>query len=258
MFTTPTINGYKRYRSYSLAPDRAIWGRDNRGVMIRVLGGAQYAEQLSAAEVDLAALAAGIEAGGVKLWGLQGEIDRINREIAALGAVNLAALDELSSARERKTFLDSQNADLVDAMTTLEDAIRKIDGETRELLGSTFHTVNQHFGRMFPSLFGGGSARLVMTGDEILDAGVVSVMAADDESEPALNTPVQAFAQVGDVVYVALPAVGSELVAWNLVVGVLLTFVAVAVGAGMRLPSARRAVAGGARRSTGARRVRAH
>jgi glutamine synthetase len=39
-FTTPTINGYKRYRSYSLAPDRAIWGRDNRGVMIRVLGGA--------------------------------------------------------------------------------------------------------------------------------------------------------------------------------------------------------------------------
>ena len=40
LFTTPTINGYKRYRSYSLAPDRAIWGRDNRGVMIRVLGGA--------------------------------------------------------------------------------------------------------------------------------------------------------------------------------------------------------------------------
>src|SRR5207302_10114102 len=39
-FTTPTINGYKRYRSYTLAPDRAIWGRDNRGVMIRALGGA--------------------------------------------------------------------------------------------------------------------------------------------------------------------------------------------------------------------------
>ncbi|PDT88347.1 glutamine synthetase [Bradyrhizobium sp. Y36] len=43
VFTTPTINGYKRYRSYSLAPDRAIWGRDNRGVMIRVLGGANDA-----------------------------------------------------------------------------------------------------------------------------------------------------------------------------------------------------------------------
>ena len=57
-------------------------------------------------------------------------------------------------------------------MNTLEDAIRRIDGETRELLGSTFTTVNEHFGRMFPELFGGGQARLVMTGEEILDAGV--------------------------------------------------------------------------------------
>lgn len=136
------------------------------------LGGAQYLEQLRAAEVDLEKLAASIEEGSVKLWGLQGEIDRINREINALGAVNLAALDELTSARERKTFLDSQNADLVEAITTLEDAIRKIDLETRDLLGETFRQVNEHFGRMFPSLFGGGHARLVMTGDEILDAGV--------------------------------------------------------------------------------------
>jgi chromosome segregation protein len=136
------------------------------------LGGAQYLDQLKAAEVDLERLAAGIEEGGVKLWGLQGEIDRINREINALGAVNLAALDELSSARERKTFLDAQNADLVEAITTLEDAIHKIDLETRDLLGDTFRQVNEHFGRMFPSLFGGGNARLVMTGDEILDAGV--------------------------------------------------------------------------------------
>ena len=137
-----------------------------------MLGGAQFMEQLSAAQVDLQALAQGIEQGGVKLWGLQGEIDRLNRELAGLGAVNLAALEELTAARERKTFLDAQNADLQEAMTTLEDAIRKIDLETRELLGQTFTQVNDHFGRMFPSLFGGGSARLVMTGDEILDAGV--------------------------------------------------------------------------------------
>jgi len=136
------------------------------------LGGAQYMEQLSAAEVDLEALAKSIEDGAVKLYGLQGEIDRINREIAALGAVNLAALDELTSARERKTFLDAQNADLQSAMKTLEDAIHKIDLETRDLLGSTFNQVNEHFGRMFPVLFGGGQAKLVMTGDEILDAGV--------------------------------------------------------------------------------------
>ncbi|MDN3921728.1 chromosome segregation protein SMC [Roseateles violae] len=136
------------------------------------LGGAQYMEQLSAAGVDLEVLARSIEEGQVKLWGLQGEIDRINRDIAALGAVNLAALDELTAARERKQFLDAQNADLLAAMKTLEDAIHKIDLETRELLSATFNQVNEHFGRMFPALFGGGQARLNMVGDEILDAGV--------------------------------------------------------------------------------------
>ncbi|KNZ31732.1 MAG: chromosome segregation protein SMC [Methylibium sp. NZG] len=136
------------------------------------LGGAQYLEQLEAAQADMAALGQSIEDGKVRLAGLQGEIDRINREINALGAVNLAALDELTAARERKTFLDAQNADLVEAMNTLEDAIHKIDLETRDLLGSTFNQVNEHFGRMFPTLFGGGVAKLVMTGDEILDAGV--------------------------------------------------------------------------------------
>ncbi len=136
------------------------------------LGGAQFMEQLTAAEVDLDALAAQIEQDGVKLYGLQTEIDRIQRDINALGAVNLAALDELTAARERKGFLDSQTADLQDAIQTLEDAIHKIDLETRDLLMGTFNTVNEHFGRMFPSLFGGGSAKLVMTGDEILDAGV--------------------------------------------------------------------------------------
>ena len=136
------------------------------------LGGAQYMEQLTAANVDLDALARNIADNRVKLQGLQGEIDRINRDIAALGAVNLAALDELTAARERKSFLDAQSADLNEAITTLEGAIHKIDLETRDLLGNTFNQVNEHFGRMFPSLFGGGTARLVMTGDEILDAGV--------------------------------------------------------------------------------------
>ncbi|MDE2615094.1 MAG: chromosome segregation protein SMC, partial [Burkholderiales bacterium] len=136
------------------------------------LGGAQYLEQLTAAGVDLAALGQGIAAGGVRLHGLQSEIERLQREVAALGAVNLAALDELTSSRERKVFLDAQNADLLEAIGTLEDAIRKIDLETRELLVSTFNQVNEHFARMFPQLFGGGTARLAMTGAEILDAGV--------------------------------------------------------------------------------------
>ncbi len=136
------------------------------------LGGAQYLEQLTAAAVDRDVLAQSIAEGGVKLQGLQGDIDRIQRDIAALGAVNMAALEELTASRERKTFIDAQNADLVEAIATLEGAIRKIDFETRELLAQTFNQVNEHFGRMFPTLFGGGTARLVMTGDEILDAGV--------------------------------------------------------------------------------------
>jgi chromosome segregation protein len=119
------------------------------------LGGAQYLEQLQQAQVDREALAETITQGGVRLSGLQSEIDRLGREVAALGAVNLAALDELVTSRERKQFLDAQNADLQEAISTLEDAIRKIDLETRQLLQQTFDQVNEHFGRMFPTLFGG-------------------------------------------------------------------------------------------------------
>jgi chromosome segregation protein len=136
------------------------------------LGLEQYTQLLTDAEADLEAVSASILANNVRLGGLQGEIDRLHRDITALGAVNLAALEELASASERKLFLDAQTKDLTDAMNTLEDAIRKIDGETRELLGGTFKIVNEHFGRMFPELFGGGNAKLVMTGEEILDSGV--------------------------------------------------------------------------------------
>ena len=140
------------------------------------LGFEQYAQLLLDAQADLVAVGLSIQTGnqgaGVRLAGLQSEIDRINREITSLGAVNLAALDELSTARERKQFLDAQSADLNEAMATLEDAIKKIDMETRDLLASTFATVNGHFGKMFPELFGGGNAQLKMTGEEILDAGV--------------------------------------------------------------------------------------
>ena len=110
--------------------------------------------------------------GLIALAQLQADIERMQRQMESLGAVNLAALDELQAQRERKALLDAQAADLIEAMQTLEAAIKKIDGETRALLGSTFDAVNAHFGRMFPELFGGGRAQLVMTGDEILDAGV--------------------------------------------------------------------------------------
>ncbi len=111
-------------------------------------------------------------AKGVRDSVLQSEITRTGNEIEALGPVNLAALDELATARERKGYLDEQSGDLSQAIGTLEDAIRRIDRETREQLQETYDTVNRHFGTLFPQLFGGGEARLILTGDEILDAGI--------------------------------------------------------------------------------------
>ncbi|MBU3636633.1 chromosome segregation protein SMC [Polynucleobacter sp. es-MAR-4] len=131
----------------------------------------QFATLLSDAEADLTALESSFSPD-LKVGALQTEVNRLNSEIQSLGPVNMAALDELSSSRERKQFLDAQSADLNEAMQTLTDAIAKIDAETRDLLQGTFDQVNTHFGKLFPELFGGGHAELVMTGEEILDAGV--------------------------------------------------------------------------------------
>jgi chromosome segregation protein len=131
----------------------------------------QFATQLAEAGADEQRLAAEAEEAP-RASSLQGEITRISQAINELGAVNLAALEELRSSQERKSFLDAQATDLEEAVTTLEDAIRRIDRESRELLRETFDTVNGHLGKLFPTLFGGGDARLVMTGEEILDAGV--------------------------------------------------------------------------------------
>ena len=131
----------------------------------------QFATLLADAEADLIALEANFSPD-LKVGALQTEVNRLNTEIQSLGPVNMAALDELSSSRERKQFLDAQSADLNEAMQTLTDAIAKIDAETRDLLQGTFDQVNIHFGKLFPELFGGGHAELVMTGEEILDAGV--------------------------------------------------------------------------------------
>jgi len=131
----------------------------------------QFATLLLDAEADLMALEANFSPD-LKVGALQTEVNRLNAEIQSLGPVNMAALDELSSSRERKQFLDAQSADLNEAMQTLTDAIAKIDTETRDLLQGTFDQVNLHFGKLFPELFGGGHAELVMTGEEILDAGV--------------------------------------------------------------------------------------
>jgi chromosome segregation protein len=131
----------------------------------------QFASQLREAGADEERLAGDAE-GAPRPSTLQGEITRIAQAVEELGAVNLAALGELESSSERKGFLDAQATDLEEAVTTLENAIRHIDRETRELLRETFDSVNRHFASLFPVLFGGGEAKLIMTGEEILDAGV--------------------------------------------------------------------------------------
>ena len=150
------------------------------------LSGDQFEEQLQQAQVDVDALKTAFESVPKASW-LQGEVTRLTNAVAALGAVNLAALDELTQARERHAFLQSQSSDLNEAIATLEDAIRKIDRETRTLLQDTFETVNRHFGTLFPELFGGGEARLVLTGDEILDSGVTVVAQPPGKRNASIN-----------------------------------------------------------------------
>ena len=130
----------------------------------------QWAEQLQG--VDDALLLPMLEGGNAKPAALQNELLRLSAAIEGLGAVNLAALEELQTAQERKAYLDAQAKDLTEALDTLEDAIRRIDKESRELLMATYNEVNRHLSEMFPVLFGGGEARLVLTGEEILDSGV--------------------------------------------------------------------------------------
>ncbi len=103
-------------------------------------------------------------------------LERVAARINRLGPINLAAIDEYSLQSERKQYLDAQNEDLTTALETLESAIRKIDKETRNRFRETFDKVNSGLQELFPRVFGGGSAYLEMTGEDLLDTGI-SIMA---------------------------------------------------------------------------------
>ena len=106
----------------------------------------------------------------------QRSLERVGTRIARLGPINLAAIDEYNLQSERKNYLDLQNEDLETALETLQSAIRKIDKETRNRFRDTFDKVNSGLQDLFPRVFGGGSAYLEMTGDDLLDTGI-SIMA---------------------------------------------------------------------------------
>jgi chromosome segregation protein len=100
------------------------------------------------------------------------QLERIGNRIARLGPINLAAIDEYQTASERKQYLDQQHADLVEALETLGNAIKRIDRETRTRFKETFDAVNGRLGELFAKVFGGGHAYLELTGEDLLDTGV--------------------------------------------------------------------------------------
>ena len=113
---------------------------------------------------ELEAVIAGLpEDAAESEW--QRRLEQVGNRIARLGPINLAAIDEFSQQSERKNYLDAQNEDL-------ESAIRKIDKETRNRFRDTFDQVNSSLKELFPRVFGGGSAYLEMTGEDLLDTGI--------------------------------------------------------------------------------------
>ena len=133
------------------------------------------AELFTATRFDLEEVMAALnEEAQVPRW--EDRLAAVQVDLQRLGQVNLAAIDELKEQTERKTYLDAQYKDLTDALDTLEQAMRKIDKETRTRFEDTFNRINAGLKEKFPRLFGGGHAYLEIVGDDILTAGV-AVMA---------------------------------------------------------------------------------
>jgi chromosome segregation protein len=132
-------------------------------------------EQLAATGHELAAVQQEMPEGASESAWVE-EIERMARRIQRLGAINLAAIEEFDTESERKNYLDAQATDLEQALETLLEVMQKIDKETRVRFKETFEAVNSKLGELFPKVFGGGSATLELTGDDMLDTGV-SLMA---------------------------------------------------------------------------------
>jgi len=132
-------------------------------------------EQITEHGFELAALLAELPEGASESEWIA-SVEKAEQRIQRLGPINLAAIDEYEQQSERKQYLDAQNEDLTTALTTLENAIHKIDKETRTRFKETYDKVNSGLQTIFPRLFGGGHAYLEMTGDDLLETGI-TVMA---------------------------------------------------------------------------------
>ncbi|SDR81076.1 chromosome segregation protein SMC [Pseudomonas oryzae] len=128
-------------------------------------------DQLVEERYDLPTLLANLpEAAAEREW--ESLLEQLAARIQRLGPINLAAIEEYQQQSERKRYLDAQNDDLVEALDTLENVIRKIDKETRNRFKETFDQINGGLQALFPKVFGGGQAYLELTGEDLLDTGV--------------------------------------------------------------------------------------
>jgi chromosome segregation protein len=128
-------------------------------------------EQFAQTHFELSEVLAGLAADATVLtW--EETLEQVRADIEKLGQVNLAAIDELKEQTERKEYLDRQFTDLTDALSTLDQAMKRIDKETRSRFEETFERINAGLKEKFPRLFGGGHAYLELAGDDILTAGV--------------------------------------------------------------------------------------
>ena len=135
------------------------------------LRGKQYLEQLEELEASLESIRDNLPAeASEEDW--EKALTSIGNRIQRLGAINLAAIDEYRVQSERKTYLDEQDQDLQEALQALESAMKRIDRETRNRFRETFDAINQKLQALFPKVFGGGSAHLEMTGEDLLETGV--------------------------------------------------------------------------------------
>jgi len=128
-------------------------------------------QQLVEQEFDLQTVLAVLDEDEDETY-LEETLTKIGNRIGRLGPINLAAIDEYKTESERKNYLDAQNEDLNDALETLENAIKKIDRETRTRFKETFDQINTGLQELFPKVFGGGHAYLELTGEDMLDTGI--------------------------------------------------------------------------------------
>lgn len=130
-----------------------------------------YIEQLKEAGVSLSQIIEHLP-NHVTDKHVQRELNNISKSLSQLGAINLAAIDEYQQHISRKKHLDLQYEDLTQAISTLESAIAKIDQESRQKFKATFERVNNDLKTLFPKVFGGGSAYLALTSEDLLETGV--------------------------------------------------------------------------------------